>query len=853
MTDITERRRTEEALRERDALLRSISDNLPNAMLYQVVRDPEGRRRFTYVSDAVRHLYGCSPEEAMANADRIYGRVLEEDRSRVWEEEEAAFRSFSRFSTEARLRNPSGEVRWSFFASRPRRLPDGLTCWDGVEIEITERKRAEEEVARNESRYRTLVESLNDGLGVVDENNVIVYVNVRVTEMLGYRADELLGRSPLEFLDEEGCKQFATLMAAPRSDPRVRSEMTLQRKDGSALPVHVSGCGVFDETGAYRGALAVISDMTKQRQAEASLRHANNELQAIFDAYPDLMFRLAADGTVIDYRKGPTTRTYVPPEGFLRKRLQENVPLSQQEGLAAAVAKVNESAHPVTVEYTLPVAGREEELEGRLCPLPNGEILLLVRNITHRKRTERALAASEARYRSLVESINEGVAVTDEYNRVTYANPRFCQMLGFSKEEMHNRPADEFYDEASRQRFLARSADRQRGIPGSYELILRKKSGGPVPVLASEQPIIDVTGAYRGSVGVITEITALKRVEDALRQANAELEAIFDAYPDMSFRVAADGTVTDFRAGPSARVQMFLSPDEFLGKFSWDVLPPPGGQRLREAFDKVKETGSLATIEYPILLSGRMADREARLSPLPNGEVLVVVRDITERKRAEERLNALSLRLLQAQDEERRHLAHELHDEFGQLLTVSKHSAGELHAKLTAEHHRLGEVAGRLQGDIERAIASVRTIQRGLYPTILDHLGLDDAVESLVNDFQERTGVACVLDMDAEPLDFDKQRQRALYRIVQEALTNVVRHSGATEVDIDIHRQGSRLLLEIRDDGHGIDPAKLLASDSYGLMGMRKRAELCGGSLEIRGGNGEGTVLTVDVPLFDTK
>ena len=154
--------------------------------------------------------------------------------------------------------------------------------------------------------------------------------------------------------------------------------------------------------------------------------------------------------------------------------------------------------------------------------------------------------------------------------------------------------------------------------------------------------------------------------------------------------------------------------------------------------------------------------------------------------------------------------------------------------------------------DIDRAIQTMRTMQRSLYPTVLDHLGLDAAIDDLVKDFQERSGIACNLEMEGEPFELETAKRQAVYRIVQEALTNVMRHAEASEVDIILRREGPRLQVEIRDDGQGMDPAAEKQTDSYGLTGMRKRAEICGGSLTIRTEPGGGTVVTVEVPLDAT-
>lgn len=225
--------------------------------------------------------------------------------------------------------------------------------------------------------------------------------------------------------------------------------------------------------------------------------------------------------------------------------------------------------------------------------------------------------------------------------------------------------------------------------------------------------------------------------------------------------------------------------------------------------------------------------------------------DISTRKQAEEQLNALSLRLLAVQEEERQRLARDLHDEFGQLLAVSKFEAHDLSARLPEDRRDLRDIAGRLIGDIQRAIDTMRSIHRGLYPAILDDLGLNDAIETLVAELRERTGISCSLAISPERFELDPDRQRAIYRIVQEALTNAVRHSGASSVEISLHREGRHLQVRVRDNGSGITPASLSASRSFGLTGMRKRAELCGGRLEIQPHPDRGTVVALEVPLAE--
>jgi PAS domain S-box-containing protein len=603
--------------------------------------------------------------------------------------------------------------------------------WTGLLLaHLRQRQRAAEALARTADSYRTLVDTMNVGLGVQDGHGRFVYVNNRVCEMCGYSRAEMLQLSVQDVVAEEDLEVFRAQMAARQKGDAAPYELTVRTKSGERIHTLVSPQLIRDSAGTVTGAFAIIQD------------------------------------------------------------------------------------------------------------------------ITPRKHMEKALVRSEERYRTLVESLHDGLGTTDEDGNVTYANPRLCEMLGCPAEEMLGHPPDRFFDEEGRQRFQAGLAARRSGVAGYYELELIRVDGKKIPVVISARPLFDEAGAFRGVIAVMTDIAAQKRTEEALRQANLELDGMLAASPDMSLRLAADGTVLDYRAGAAA--DLFATSEEFLGKRGYELLPPPGDEQFRQAIARVGATGSLQTVEYaPEVGKGRT--HEARLCPLTGGEILVLVRDVTARKQAEDQVHALSERLLTAQDDERQRIAHDLHDEFGQSLAGLSMAAQRLRAKLAPADHDLEPLAGQLCTGIDHAIQTMRSMQRGLHSTVLDDLGLEEAIDALGDEFQERTGIACVFDQASDPFELNRARQRALYRIVQESLTNVVRHSGASQVEISMHRDGTRLRIEIQDDGRGIDPEKTTAPTSYGLTGMRKRAELCGGSLEISAQPGEGTLIRVEIPIESTR
>jgi signal transduction histidine kinase len=215
-------------------------------------------------------------------------------------------------------------------------------------------------------------------------------------------------------------------------------------------------------------------------------------------------------------------------------------------------------------------------------------------------------------------------------------------------------------------------------------------------------------------------------------------------------------------------------------------------------------------------------------------------------------LHALSLRLETVREEERARVARELHDELGQVLTSLKLEFIWLVDELKKSDPKPGiQLVNKLQsliGLIEISIQSVRQISGDLRPAVLDHLGLREAIQWEATRFQARTGIRCRVVSQLTYDLADRARALALYRILQEALTNVVRHAHAGAVRIHLAERGRMLILMVKDNGRGITKSELSSMMSIGLLGMSERARLLGGSLTVTGVPGRGTTVTVKVP-----
>jgi PAS domain S-box-containing protein len=241
--------------------------------------------------------------------------------------------------------------------------------------------------------------------------------------------------------------------------------------------------------------------------------------------------------------------------------------------------------------------------------------------------------------------------------------------------------------------------------------------------------------------------------------------------------------------------------------------------------------------------------------------------DITERKNAETAMLNLNrdlsesrqrVRALAAQNEtrlegERKHIAQEVHDELGQVLTALRMDLSLLAMRFGALDPSVNDKVLEMKRLVDRAILGVRNVAVNLRPPALD-MGLVPAIEWLCSEFTRQTAIACVLDAGEENIDLDETRAVVIFRIVQESLTNVTRYASASRVEINLGRHGSQLGLEVRDNGRGFDRAAAARRKTFGLLGMRERALALGGRVDIISAPGMGTVIGVSIPIdFDSQ
>jgi len=347
--------------------------------------------------------------------------------------------------------------------------------------------------------------------------------------------------------------------------------------------------------------------------------------------------------------------------------------------------------------------------------------------------------------------------------------------------------------------------------------------------------------------------------------SEARLDAIVDSAMDAILTVDAAQRVVLFNR---AAEQMFgVRRDDALGSPLDRFIPQRFRGAHRAHVEKFGHTGVTSrrmgdtTTLWALRADGSEFPIEASISQAgePGSRFYtVILRDITLRKQNEEtmlrqqqELRELSARVLEAREEEKTRIARELHDELGQLLTALKMDLAWLRERLPEAGPELAARADGMSALLDRTVSSSRRIAADLRPLMLDDLGLADAAQWLVDDFGKRSGVRLEMRVPEEA-EFDalaKGAATAVYRAIQESLTNIARHSGAKNAWVLLAQENGEVLVEIEDDGRGVTPGDLAKASSLGLKGMRERIAYYGGSLEVARAPRGGTRLRVRMPL----
>jgi PAS domain S-box-containing protein len=498
-------------------------------------------------------------------------------------------------------------------------------------------------------------------------------------------------------------------------------------------------------------------------------------------------------------------------------------------------------------------------------------LLVVYRQVYERRVARQALEYVEARVSGIVDSAMDPIVAVDEDQRIVLFNAAAEKVFRWPRAAALGQPLDLLIPERLREkhrahiRRFAETGVTSRRMGDQTLLVGVRANGEEFPIDASISQLTE--GGKRLFTVILRDVTERARAEAMLARSEARLRGILDSAMDAIITVDESQHIVLFNAAAEA---VFGCPrEQAIGApLAW-FIPA----RFRDAHTQhIRAFGAngasprrmgVQRIVTGLRRSGEEFPIDASISQVTeHGSVFytVILRDVTERVRAEEalrdsreELRELGVAAHSVREQEKTRIARELHDELGQALTAFKMDVSWIKERLPASETAIADKLARMHVLLDTTVAATRRISADLRPLILDDLGLIAGIEWLVQDFTRRTGIEGELAIAVPELELQDPQATALFRILQESLTNVARHARASQVEVVLDRSGDSVMLSVRDNGEGFVTTRPRQPNSYGLLGLRERAHLLGGEARIDSAPGQGTTIEVRIPIAEER
>jgi PAS domain S-box-containing protein len=601
-------------------------------------------------------------------------------------------------------------------------------------------------------------------------------------------------------------------------------------------------------SGPVEGTMSQTGANTRDSDADEASNVVEERLRLIIDTIPTIVWRKLPDGSA----------------DFFNKHFREYTGLSLEDGLGWGW--MMNAFHPddrlIEEWRTALAAGKPFQKEARLRRADGQYRWFLIRAVPVRDEQRNIvkwygttsdiedLKRAEDRVRLIIDTLPTMVWTLQPDGSVDFVNQRWMDYTGLSLEEEIENPTRPVHPEDLPRVLEKWRADLAAGKASEDEIRLRRGDGEYRWFLVRTAPLRDELGNVVKWYGVSIDIEDRRQVESRSR-------TLLDAIPQQIWSGPPDGTL-DY-CNERWRSYMGLGLEELQGDGWQSMLHPDDRERVLMAWDKAVTMGTpYEQEERHRGVDGTYRWFLARGFPFRDAQGRIIRwygtnTDIQDRKQAEEDLRRLSGQLLRLQDEERRRIARDLHDSTGQDLVALATTLSQLHASIPSSSRKLRKLASQCQVLAGQCIREVRTVSYLLHPPMLDEAGLGDAIRHYAGGFQERTGIEVELEISARLGRMKPGVELALFRVVQESLTNIQRHSGSSQAKIRIERDSGKIALEISDNGSGIPGNPRRQNEKFpfglgvGIPSMHERVKLIGGQLAIESSS-TGTTVRVTIP-----
>jgi PAS domain S-box-containing protein len=633
-------------------------------------------------------------------------------------------------------------------------------------------------------------------------------------------------------------------------------------KDGRVITCEWFNTPLTDADGQFAGAVSLAREITDERRTAEQLAESQRRFRAVFETSLDAILLMDDAGRYVDANPAACQLLGYDREELLGLNVADVTP-GADRGQIPELMRQFLTAGTLNGEYTLLCKdGSTREVEYRsVANILPGLHLGVHRDIAARRHAERTLREKHSLLTAVIEGIPQALFVKDRGGRYRLVNSPGARLVGKEVDDVIGRDDMALFDAETARRFV----EVDRRVMETGESFTYEETGTTAGVtrtyLTTKAPFLGPDGEIDGVIGVARDVTERRMAEEELRRQKEVLQTIVDHIPLMINFV-----------NPSGKVQLVNR--EWERVMGWTLAEAQSRDMSVEFYPDTDERRRVMEfIRNPPrgwadfktrTREGRVIDTSWANVLLSDGTSIGIGQDVSDRKRAEaEReqlhrevvagraeLAILSRRLMEAQEAERAHLARELHDEIGQVLTT-------VNLNLEAVRARAGPAASdRLDESrrvVDRAIEQIRSLSLDLRPPSLDLLGLEPALRAYLARQAAQAGLALEFTSSLGGERLPPTLETVCFRVVQEAATNVLRHARARRLEVDLGRTEKEVRVTIRDDGVGFDVAaareRVLRGEGFGLAGMRERALLFGGRIDIESALGSGTTIRVNFPV----
>ncbi len=735
---------------------------------------------------------------------------------------------------------------------------------------------------KSEERFRQMAENIREIFWMLNsETKEVIYVSPAF-EQICELALEWLSSNPKSYRDLIHAQDQQRVLAALEgleSTNRFDEEFRIVCPSGTVKWIRAIGFTAKDPAGNVTTLVGTAQEITARKEMEAVLQESEDRYRDLVEHSTDLICTHDLQGRLLTVNELPAKVLGYSQEELLNKPMRDFLLPEARAPFDESLLQIQKDGFVKGLMVVLTKTGEPRIWEYHNTLRTDGVTKPVVRGIAHdvtdQKRMEKALRLSEEKFsKAFLASPSAIVISTMEDGKLLDVNDGFVRVMGLSREESLGRTSSELGLWSCLNREDILNELKETGRVQSRQMTFQTRSGKPLDVNYSAE-LIEV-GGRKCLLSVCEDITDRKRAEEARRSSVLEQRHIAAQLERERARLVEAQEVAKMGSWEAELQSLNViwseqthrifetDPSRFHAtrpKFR-EFIHQEDREKVDAAFAKSLDKRSPCTVEYRIVMpDGRVKIIEERWQAFHDEEgkpvrVAGTCRDITERVRAEEELQRLSGQLLRLQDEERRRIARDLHDSTGQNVVALATTLSQLHASMPSSSRKLRKVVSQCQALADQCVCEVRTLSYLLHPPMLDEAGLEDAIRHYADGFAERTGIEVQLQVSPRFGRMTADVEMALFRVVQESLTNIQRHSGSLLAKIRIDRSAEKTTLEVCDKGSGIpgDQRKrngdLPVRLGVGIASMHERVKLIGGHLDIESSSC-GTTVRVTIPIHE--